>query len=327
MALSPNPALVQAIQAQTPDPKFQTVLLATALAESGGRLDAVGDNGNSGGPYQENSYGRGHGIPMTQRFDPVASTARAYREFSQLRADDPGQWAARAQRPADPVGYAAKVRALIPAAQGILRSGGRAAAQVGTQRASTALSPIAGGLTPASLKLVGNYLRASEQAVLAGQDPPDVMGLVNRLQFSSPATPSYAPAAASYGGPISPLPNGGGWAGTQAPVSKLAELSGLKITSAKRSTKMTASGHPSDHWVGTKNGYANDLGWGGERPTPQSDAAASRIVSALGGPADWGKTGGVFNTTINGVRYQILYRTNTGGNHWNHIHVGARRVG
>lgn len=61
-------------------------------------------------------------------------------------------------------------------------------------------------------------------------------------------------------------------------------------------------------------------------PVPKADAAASAIVSALGGPANWGKTGGNFVTTINGIRYQVIYRSNIGGNHYNHIHIGARRV-
>jgi hypothetical protein len=122
---------------------------------------------------------------------------------------------------------------------------------------------------------------------------------------------------------------GGGWAGTEEPVKELTKLagSGFSVTSAKRDTKNTASGGVSDHWIGNKTAFAHDIGWGSSQPTAASDAAASRIVAALGGPADWGKKGGVFSTTIKGIRYQVLYKTNVGGNHYNHIHLGAKRVG
>ncbi|MDQ7821216.1 MAG: hypothetical protein RDV48_00340 [Candidatus Eremiobacteraeota bacterium] len=120
----------------------------------------------------------------------------------------------------------------------------------------------------------------------------------------------------------------GGWAGTENPVKSLVSLAGkgFSVTSAKRGTQMTASGNVSDHYIGNKTAYANDVGWGSSTPTASSDSAASRIVQALGGPANWGSKGGVFTKTINGIRYQVLYRTNVGGNHFNHIHIGAKRV-
>ena len=126
------------------------------------------------------------------------------------------------------------------------------------------------------------------------------------------------------------LKPGGGWGGTQGPVqnlAKLAEGEGLHVSSAKRDRRSTKSGGVSDHWTGNQNAYANDYGWGGKRPTAQSDASASKIVAALGGPADWGKKGGNFKTVVNGIRYQVIYRSNVGGNHFNHIHVGAKKVG
>lgn len=128
------------------------------------------------------------------------------------------------------------------------------------------------------------------------------------------------------GGAPSP---GGGWNGSEAPVramAKIAANSGLSITSGKRDRQATASGGVSDHWTGSTSSYALDLGWGGERPTHESDVAASRIVRALGGPRNWGLTGGNFTKTVNGLRWQVIYRSDVGGNHWNHIHVAAKRV-
>jgi len=133
---------------------------------------------------------------------------------------------------------------------------------------------------------------------------------------------------ANNGGKVDLKPSGG-WEGTEGPVKQLVALcgAGFSVSSAKRDTQMTKSGNVSDHYVGNKDAYANDIVWGSSSPNGKSDEAASKIVAALGGPADWGKNGGVFSTTINGIRYQVLYRTNEGGNHFNHIHLGAERAG
>lgn len=135
-------------------------------------------------------------------------------------------------------------------------------------------------------------------------------------------------AVNNNGGKLDLKPNGG-WEGTEGPVKQLVALcgDGFSVSSAKRDTQMTKSGNVSDHYSGNKDAYANDIVWGSSQPNGKSDEAASKIVAALGGPAGWGKNGGVFSTTINGIRYQVLYRTNTGGNHFNHIHLGAEVAG
>jgi hypothetical protein len=51
------------------------------------------------------------------------------------------------------------------------------------------------------------------------------------------------------------------------------------------------------------------------------DRTAAQIAAALGTP---GWRGGVLNARCNGYRVQLLYRTNIGGNHFNHVHVGVR---
>ena len=102
------------------------VLIATTLVESGGRLDAVGDNGQSFGPFQENINGRGRGLTRAQSFDPRGSADRAGREFATFARQglSGGALAAAAQRPADPVGYRAKVNARLPEARAILAAAG-----------------------------------------------------------------------------------------------------------------------------------------------------------------------------------------------------------
>jgi hypothetical protein len=117
----------------------------------------------------------------------------------------------------------------------------------------------------------------------------------------------------------------GGWGGTQGPIEALAGITGLPVTSLKRERRKTKSGGVSDHYVGCTQCYAADLG----TAPPAGDVHASRIATAIAGPGygDWGSTGGVLNAERCGIRFNLLWRTYVGGNHFNHIHIGARRVG
>ena len=331
MAYNPNPALVQAIR-RVPR-QFQAVLLATALAESGGRLDAVGDGGRSHGPYQEYDFGRGSGIPIAQRRDPVASTQRALREFQTFyqRGARGAELAYRAQRPADQAGYIAKINQLLPVAQRLLggggspQSGGQQTADPGAvppQSPGVSLPPGAGGQldTQALMRL----LNQTRQGVLRGEMPTKQYGTqLSRLvrdalpraqaQQSVQAVGNQAEQA---GGRVN-LQAGGGWAGSQALAEQIAKVSGLPVTSTTRDRRLTASGNPSDHWTGSTNSYAVDLGATGAK----GDTAFRRIVTALGypnlQPGQW------HNLNIGGYRYQIGWRT---PGHHDHVHVGVKRI-
>jgi soluble lytic murein transglycosylase-like protein len=75
-------------------------LKAVMLIESGGRPDAVGDNGHSVGLFQLHDMGYGHGMGDT-RFDPEANAERAARGLSEAwhageRAGFSGEYALRA---------------------------------------------------------------------------------------------------------------------------------------------------------------------------------------------------------------------------------------
>lgn len=116
---------------------------------------------------------------------------------------------------------------------------------------------------------------------------------------------------------------GGGWGGSYKVASGLAEIAkqqGLGVTSEKRPRQYTASGGVSDHWEGSKNAYAFDLAGSPE----QMDEAARRLMRALGARYEGGEL--VSNTYRDGYRTQVIYRTNVGGNHFDHIHVGVKRV-
>lgn len=122
----------------------------------------------------------------------------------------------------------------------------------------------------------------------------------------------------------------GRYAGTAGPMNalyeELARPLGLKATSRKRYNTNPASGSRSDHDYGNKDAYAIDMS-DGSAPTPAMDEAAYRFAKRLG--VKGYRKGQKLEATVNvrGVRYQLLYRTSTGGNHYNHLHVGAKRVG
>ena len=67
--------------------------------------------------------------------------------------------------------------------------------------------------------------------------------------------------------------------------------------------------------------WAVDLAVRGiQRPTPQTEEAARRVAAALGHP-DW--TGGDLKVTIQGYRFQVLWKVS---GHFNHVHVGVKKV-
>ena len=77
----------------------------------------------------------------------------------------------------------------------------------------------------------------------------------------------------------------------------------------------------SDHYVGNTDAWAVDLAVRGiQRPTPQTEEAARRVAAALGHP-DW--TGGDLKVTIQGYRFQVLWKV---AGHFNHVHVGVKKV-
>lgn len=84
----------------------------------------------------------------------------------------------------------------------------------------------------------------------------------------------------------------------------------------------TTGDSTSDHHVSHKDSWACDLAVRGvQHPTAATETAAVRIASALGEP-DW--RGGDLIKIVNGYRFQVLWRV---AGHFNHVHVGVRKVG
>jgi hypothetical protein len=86
---------------------------------------------------------------------------------------------------------------------------------------------------------------------------------------------------------------------------------GLSVTDGARAAgTLTASGNVSDHTWGGAIDISN-----GSSPTPQMDAAWQWFADVLGTGGSW-----VENYSGGAIK-QMLYRTNIGGNHFNHIHL------
>jgi peptidoglycan hydrolase-like protein with peptidoglycan-binding domain len=84
----------------------------------------------------------------------------------------------------------------------------------------------------------------------------------------------------------------------------------------------TVTGSLSDHQGPPTRAWAADMSNGGS-PTPEMDKLARELAKRFDIP--W--TGaGLRNATHSGYRFQVIYRTNIGGNHFNHVHFGVKDV-
>lgn len=85
-------------------------------------------------------------------------------------------------------------------------------------------------------------------------------------------------------------------------------------------SKYTTNGNISEHYTGN----ATDIPATGNHLTRLGQDA----LVAAGMPEAQARkiTGGLYNVVQNGKRYQIIFNTNEGGNHYNHLHVGVKKL-
>ena len=100
------------------------------------------------------------------------------------------------------------------------------------------------------------------------------------------------------------------------------------MTSARRPGAITANGNVSDH----ASGNALDFGMaanGGTNDGPVGDriASAALVVAGWTEPraAAWTRHGGLVDIHVAGIRIQIIWKTDEGGNHHDHVHVGVKQ--
>lgn len=101
----------------------------------------------------------------------------------------------------------------------------------------------------------------------------------------------------------------------------------ITVTTGTNHSKMSASGKVSDHF----SGHACDIGMfanGGADDSPVGDkimeAACLLAGDSKEGARAKARGGGLFTFTHNNQRIQCIWKTEIGGNHHNHVHVGVR---
>lgn len=301
--------------------RVRLALLEAGLVESSWRHLHYGDRDSQGVLQQRPSQGWGPYIrgPRGVQQDIQDFLVRARRADRGFRGS-PGQLAQAVQRSAFPGRYderAGEAQALLGSRMGS-SPGMRLAGRLRGSQSVPGASQPAAGPNP-----VFAYLQQTSQELAAGRMPDSnslIGALVEARQYAEqPSYEAQTVAERAQGG-AAPIRPGGGWGGSKGVASGLVGGLGLAATSEKRERMSTASGGVSDHWVGSKNAYAYDLGGN----TAQMDRAAVNLARRLGIPYRRGRP---LEATINrnGYRIQVLYRTNTGGNHYDHIHVGVRR--
>lgn len=101
---------------------------------------------------------------------------------------------------------------------------------------------------------------------------------------------------------------------------RLAGSLGKPITfgTGSQHNRMTTSGNVSDHW----EGRGIDLPMEGTK-LKHAGAHALRLLGVSKPKArQMAAAGGAYTVQYKGHRFQVIFRTTIGGNHWNHLHVG-----
>jgi hypothetical protein len=154
----------------------------------------------------------------------------------------------------------------------------------------------------------------------------EVIYPATREQFDregDPAWPELSPAYAARKAKIAPganRPGVGLTPGVLKVVRAVAAQAGhpLTIGTGTNHSRMTVDGNVSDHW----SGNATDIPSSGDNLTKLGQQA---LIAAGMDPAEARKQkGGLFNVPYGKHRrIQIIFNTNQGGDHYNHLHVGV----
>jgi Transglycosylase SLT domain len=129
------------------------------------------------------------------------------------------------------------------------------------------------------------------------------------------------PGADRSGVPIAPV--------TLKYLRSVAGIAGveLRVGTGSNHSQLTTSGTISDHW----DGHAADIPMSAYGK-PDADPLGDRIMAACliaGGTAPAraqteAERGGLYTLYHRGLRIQCIWKTYEGGDHYNHVHIGAR---
>lgn len=123
---------------------------------------------------------------------------------------------------------------------------------------------------------------------------------------------------------------GGNWGGSLPKLISLLPMGQWKPSSLKRSKVETKSGFMSDHYEGNKIAYAADFGLNttfGGNAKAATDFAIKVARNTGANVNSWDRfVGNSFKyNTSDGFRVQIIWQSNVGGNHYDHVHVGVKK--
>lgn len=150
-------------------------------------------------------------------------------------------------------------------------------------------------------------------------------------QSQQPQTQAYTPTRAG-GGSLQGMQSGGqggNWGGALPKLISILPPGNWYAGSQKRGRVSTKSGGMSDHYSGNSTAYACDFGL---NSTFRGDkAAATKFCIDVANNAgqsiqSWDPYVGShlsFNTS-DGYRVQIIWLSNVGGNHYDHVHLGVK---
>lgn len=162
-----------------------------------------------------------------------------------------------------------------------------------------------------------------------------LFGRSGLITLRKPVHAKLEPAAGITTRSIPRLKDGSKWTTEMTPkeiidrvVLPIARSNGIHVTAksveeANARHGPTVNGGRSDHQGPPHEAWAADMS-NGSQPTPQMDKLAAALAEKFDIP--WNGSG-LVSHTVDGFRFQLIYRTLQGGNHFNHVHFGVKRLG
>lgn len=324
-------------------PKALKAAVEAGLVESGLRNLNYGDR-DSLGVFQQRPS-QGWGSPGQVRDVEHAATQFFSRAIPQAgKYGNAGELAQAVQRSAYPGRYNQQSGQAASLLQGM---GSDAGALVPTQGAGTKTTTTPGvDNSDARRQALGAFLLGGTDPATGQQTSGDILQLALQMRAlkDTPAVTKQVSrgAAATPGVTTSHMARGtvAVAAGANRPGAKLSpeilrfveDVAGkagrkLGIGTGTNHNRLTVDGNVSDHW----DGHAADLPMAVD--SKQGDMVAAHALQAAGVPwsqaARMAQQGGLWTLhpasgEWKGKRVQVIWKTNQGGNHHNHVHIGVR---
>jgi len=188
-----------------------------------------------------------------------------------------------------------------------------------------AASPIMGGSSSGTLSQLGQAFVQTAAAGFTGGVSTAVQAVKNYFNQSPVQSPTTGGTGGNWGGSLPKLE------------SILPQNQTFKPSNDKREERLTKDGNVSDHYLGNPNAYAVDLGVNStfngntQLATQTAIETVNNIKKSIGEPpiTSWSQvTNGYYSTpkgkpTPDGFRIQVIWQSQVGGNHNDHVHVGV----